>query len=433
TGNRDDGSVKDWNIIRQKGDSVILEDDDGNVRSLNVGSSNNELLFLGLEDWYSRSIDKKWEDIRTHLDQIESPFSDSYDNEINAELEKFFGRFNSIEHSKYVASSLREKKEYTGNTGVASTTNYGATKRYILKYRKSNTPRTFIHEATHGFHLSHGYYKEEYADMPDSDKIYPEFNFEKDGTSLSGLGDMDNHLLRHDDYGIPGRDKKGEVYDIVYGNFNLDFDTSVSESRYFDPDDHDAKVGDIVKIDTGDSTVNYEITREAPIKGIRDNEWVFPARKIRSDDETNILVDSDGNIKDYDLVGVDTGGIDDSLPVGDYEDPVYQLIEATNLVWMEKVFTLTKWKEDNLVDPESPVNELNHFWRPYDVRNPNEILTNLIEVMMSEYPYNENNFATAKDALKVKRKYSELFDAYLDIWEPSPEVKDVLDQQGIDY
>jgi hypothetical protein len=386
-GDRASGDKISGTVSQVQGDRIWINTDDG-VIDFEIPDSSKDYLFLGAESWQDRTETQKLDDIGAYLYNLngDSLFSQEFNQQIReTSLDKYFSKFKDTDLAKAVGSSLEEFQIYSGSGKAAASVR--PNNKYTLKFQESNPDWIIVHEFTHGFHKTVGFDRDVYADMPsDPDEgPYPDFHFEPDGTSLTGIADMDRHLLQDDDGYIPGSEKKREIWDLAEGNFGLEFD-SVEESEYFDPDDPDVQVGDILKVDYRGDIKRYRVESEPEKEqpGVDTSNYFFDVTNIDTRESKLLAYDHRGSFaSDKDLLSVTNQDVNLELPISEDLDEVTQLIEGANLFWMYNVFQLSQWRNENLDRPDDTLDEIDHLWRAYDIRNPNEVITNTAELFLT--------------------------------------------------
>jgi hypothetical protein len=309
---------------------------------------------------------------------------------------------------------------------------------------------TVIHESIHASHEGNSYSLNKYPDQ-NTNKLHHNV-FNEDGENKTSKSwTLSDVLLQTDFDDPPGVNNDGSFPDVVkkrveapdpydYESFN-----NIDQADFLHPTNGDFEVGDRIDLDTpntgrhkaelkdvssldfsddpsidADEVTIYELNPLQENSGVVEDLWV---------DKNGELANMSGVVV-YAKADQPDEKVDKTIPDIELEADGYEkLIEATNIAFMEMVYNGTIMNDSNKT---IRADSMPFIGRPYSARAANETLTTVSEILTMTPNNPDKSWKSVQRLELLMDKYPYLVDAWLEQYNPSVEVKDILNNNGWD-
>lgn len=449
--------------------ATIKRDDTGQEFTLRLDSNLADDVIVGAEDPLDLSKRELAEKAGAYIAQVDSPdFDDGRKADIATTLEtQFYSQFRDKSDILEISTKLTQLYEINedGVGGRASPANsYSSYRMGFNSNHLSDSTRN--HENTHGFHFMNkvkdGYYAPFPTAREDADGnrqppeyTYPNFLFDKDGTSRTdfdpsdnvgsqkqreenGTPDMQDIFFVNDETGeVYGEDKIPDIYNLVYGDndYTADFDGGLDFAELLKPENDFISEGDAIRYEFPDGDGGM-MEKKAIIRSeVKTSHfggsvsYYYEVEEFKSGNNAELHFNEDGtpDNPDTEITGAAQNVADTELPINKNLSDKEQLWEATNLAWAVQAFSISKRTEELGKRPSTNQKLVPNTFRDYSTRAPSETLTTLTEILLSDASRKLVNLESIND------DFPGLIEAWSNVLEPSEAAKDKLDELGIDY
>ncbi len=415
-------------------------------------SSSDPYKIIGAESFDSLESDIQESIHKQAVDRISTPdFGDGREKSVKNTLKsRFYDTHKEKKMALDVAHKTKNIYEKTGSSAIGSMGS--RSDGYSMGLASTAGKSTILHEATHGVHRNLDYNRAVY---PDNDDDWFNNLFNADGTNATenGTWELGEVLLGNDSRtDIPGLPDDGSIPDIIRERVEADssgynYDPIDSVPDLLNPNNDNLEPGDRIKMTSPGSAGVMEheylgsVVRDYDLDGIEyegDHITSLDFRVVGEDQKIELWVDEAGEFVNMREVVVESyspkpDGYGPDIPDVHLsrDDDWERLIEASNLAFMEMVWTASQLEAEETVgkDVVSPVG------RPYSMRAANETFTVVTELLRASNPsgkIKEKEWLSSSKIRELDNHYPYLIDAWLDNYNPSEGAAKVLRELGYD-
>jgi len=414
------------------------------------GGFDNYKIIAGIK-WDTLSNDKKSRLIEDKVDDVEM---DNFDSSFEDVIRRY--------HKSFTPDGFKDKKLYYDimhgtkiekfdpSSNISADHIQFSNGSHRMRYSDSSARSVVFHETMHGVHDEKGFSTDHYPDESLKQKLYKNL-FDEDGNNItSETHTISDVLLQKDTEDPLGLPADGSIPEVIKKRVEdpapYEYDEVGVDMQFLDPIDGNFQTGDRIIFNhpsgpdesvgqlTGIEKLDYDL------EGIEYEGDAITSYEIEMLDEelsVDIWVDDNGEYVNMQGIQILKSAsqpdekIDKTIPDIELEEEGFdKLIEAVNLTFMEMSWIGSVMKTDGKSVRED---SMKFVGQAYSVRAANETLTVVSEILRSKTPTNpEKSYIGEADVISIHENYPHLVEAWIENFNPSPEVAKILKELGYD-